>query len=230
MVALDPTMVLADSNLTTALYGAEGQLASEQGQANAFNIEAQGANAEAGQYDIAGAASEANAQTELVSGQLQQFQNTRKLMMTLGSQTAGYAGSGFQASGSTLGVARSSLQQGLLQNQVLGVNADLAAGGYLEQAAASHAEAATARTAAAAATANATTATNLSNLTKANITATSTFLNTLPPSTDPTTASVVSNAIISADKVTGQPLPEAAPPAGPFGQPVPGAPIAANVI
>ena len=207
MAALDPTMVLADSNLATALYGEAGQLASEQGQANAFNIEAQGAAAEAGQYDLAGQISTNNAQTELVSGQLQQFQNTRKLLMTLGSQTAGYAGSGFQASGSTLSVARSSLQQGLLQNQVLGVNANLAAGGYLEQAAASQAEATTARTAAAAANANATTANSLSAITKANMSVTSNFIGQLP--------AAQANSILYPGS-----------PGTPGGGPAPGAPLA----
>ena len=179
-MALDPTTILADSNLATALYGEAGQLASETGQANAFNIEAQGATAEAAQYDIAGNISTNNANIELVSGQLQQFQNTRNMLKTLGQQAGGYSGAGFQQSGSALNVARSSLQQGLLQNQVIGTNANLAAGGYLEQAAASQAEATTARTAAAAATANATTATNLSAITKANMSVTANFIGQLP--------------------------------------------------
>ena len=232
-MALDPTMVLADSNLATALYGEAGQLASEQGQANAFNIEAQGANAEAAQYDLAGNISTNNAQTELISGQIQQFQNTRKLMMTLGQQTAGYAGSGFASSGSTLSVARSSLQQGLLQNQVLGVNANLAAGGYLEQAAASQAEATTARTAASAATANATTATNMQAITKAQQSVTANFISQLPdanqilypgsPTTGPGSSNpfakqfnVQNNTLVSANPTTTGPLSNWQP-----GQPAP---------
>lgn len=183
-MALDPSLILADSNLATALYGQAGQLASEKGQAAAFTIEGQGGEAEAQQYDIAAGIGANNAQIELVSGQLQQFQNTRKLVQTLGQQTAGYAGAGFASSGSALNVARSSLQQGLLQNQVLGLNANLAAGGYLEQAAASTAEATTARTAAATANANATTASNLSNITKANMAVTSNFISQLPNAND----------------------------------------------
>ena len=243
-MALDPQMVLADSNLATALYGEAGQLASEQGQVNAFNIEAEGATAEAGQYDIAAGIGESNAQTELISGQLQEFQNTRKLMLTLGSQTAGYAGSGFQQSGSALNVARSSLQQGLLQNQIIGTNANLAAGGYLEQAAASRAEATTARTAASAATANAATATNLSAITKANMSVTSNFISQLPdanqilyPGSPPPPGSpltkivngqvVPANGSPNAPNINWQPG-QTAPPPGSPGQPV--GPQLMNVI
>ncbi len=184
MAALNPEMVLADSNLATALYSSAGQLASEKGQAAAFDIEAKGNTAEAEQYDAAGNISENNAALEQVSGQIQQFQNMRKLTSTLGAQTAGYAAAGFQSSGSALSVARSSLQQGLLQNQVLGQNANLAAGGYLEQAAASRAEATTARTAADAATSNAASARSLMDITKANQSVTANFISQLPNAND----------------------------------------------
>jgi hypothetical protein len=148
------------------LYGEAASAVTAAGEQTALTTEATGTTAEAAQYQTAGQISAQNAATAEVSGQLQQYQNTRTLMNTLGTQRATYASNGFAQSGSALGVARSSLQQGLLQNQVLGVNSQLEAGGYLEQVAASEAEATAATTTAATETAQAATAGNLASLDK----------------------------------------------------------------
>ncbi len=182
-MALDPALILANSNLAGALYGELGNTASDTGAAAAYNITAAGDANEANLYDQAAGVGTTNAATELVSGQLQEFQNTRQLMNTIGSQKAGYAGAGFQDSGTTLDVARSSLQQGLLQNQVIGENSNLAAGGYLEQAVANTAAGAAANTAGAAASANAATATTLAGLNTAAAATTSNFINQIPNNT-----------------------------------------------
>lgn len=137
----DLATILAESGLVSSLYGEEGAAAAATGEATALSEESQGASAEAGQYQKAAAISSNNATIALVSGGLEQYVQTRQLQNTLGAQRAGVAGGGFQESGSAVDLARSSLQQGLLQNQVIGLNANMQAGGYLEQAQASEAEA-----------------------------------------------------------------------------------------
>jgi hypothetical protein len=176
----DLNTILAESGLVNALYGETGTAAIAKGNAAAFTAEAGGAAAEAGQYQIASGIGSENAQTALISGQLQQFQETRQLMQTVGAQKAGIAGAGFADSGSALDLARSSLQQGLLQNQVLGVNANLQAGGYLEQSAATAATGAAATAAAAAANANATAANNQASISSALAASTGNFLKMIP--------------------------------------------------
>lgn len=177
---MDPSLALADANLAGALYGDLGNAAAATGAANAANITAAGDTSEANLYDEASGIAANNAQTELLSGQLQQFQSTRNLMSTLGAQKAGYSAAGFQDTGTTLSVARSSLQQGLLQNQILGENANIAAGGYLESAAASAATGAAASTASAAANANAAADTSVAGIDTAAATAAKGFLNSIP--------------------------------------------------
>jgi hypothetical protein len=163
-VAGTPEQILAASGLLSAIYGEAGAAAQATGNAQALETEAAGTQQEVQEYGIAGGISSENAQMATLSGQLQQYQNTRSLMNTLGSQAAGISGNGFQESGTALNLARSSLQQGLLQNQVLGLNAQMESGGYLEEAASSQAEATAASTAAATESSEAGSAQNLATL------------------------------------------------------------------
>lgn len=172
--------ILAESGLVSALFGAESQQVQAQGQQQALDLESQGSLAEAGAYTTAEGISNANAQIVGVSGQLQQYQNTRQLMQTLGSQAADYSANGFQQSGTALNVARSSLQQGLLQGQVIGVNTSLEAGGYLEQAAASQAEVVAAQNAANVENTEASTAGSLASLDSSQISTATSFLSQIP--------------------------------------------------
>jgi len=137
-----------ESSLISALYGEQGAAEEATGQATAQEIEAQGDIAEEGDYTQAEAIATSNAGIALVSGQIQEYQNQRSVMATLGQQKADVAGAGFQESGTAVSLASSSYMQGLLSSQVIGMNADLQAGGFYQQAAASKAEAATAATAA----------------------------------------------------------------------------------
>ncbi len=174
--------ILGESGLINALYGEEAAGVQAAGEQTALGTEAAGTQAEAAQYGIAGAISGENAQIAELSGQMQQYQNTRQLMMTLGTQAADISGAGFQESGTALNLARSSLQQGLLQNQVIGINANLQAGGYLEAAAATQAEQQAAQTTAATEQQQASTAGNLSQLATAEAATTNQFLQAIPNS------------------------------------------------
>lgn len=148
---LNPTQV-AESGIINAIYGDQGVAQAAQGQSQAEATEATGDIGESQQYQLAQASANANAQTALAGGQIQQVQNMRNVMQTIGGQQAGIAAAGFGQSGTALSLAQSSMQQGLLQNQVLGINSQLEAGGYIEQGLASAAEAQAANTAASAAT------------------------------------------------------------------------------
>ena len=176
----DINTILAESSLYNALYSEAGQSANAAANAKALNLSAQGQTAEAGQYDIAQQISLQNAAIEQVSGQIQQYQTSRNVLKIAGQQQAGYAGAGFANSGTALDVARSTLQQGVLENQVTGLNASLAAGGYFSQAASSAAEATTARTAASVSTANAAAASNLAQLSANSAVATKNFMSQIP--------------------------------------------------
>ena len=177
---INTNLLLAESGLANALYGEQATATQAAGTQNALNIQAGGAAQEAGQYQTAEEIAQQNAKLAGVSGELQQYQNTRVLMNTLGTQAADISGAGFADSGSALSLAKSSLRQGLLQNQVLGENAQLEAGGYLEQAQASAAEAQGAQTTAATESAQAATAGQLSALATAEQTQTHNFLSQIP--------------------------------------------------
>lgn len=228
----DLSTILATSNLVNALYSEAGQSENAKGQANAFNISAAGDTTEAGNYDTAAAIATQNAGLEIVSGQLQQFQNLRQLTSILGQQASGIAAGGLSASGSALDLARSSLQRGLLQGQVLGTNANLAAGGYYAQAAADTAQATAARTAASTASANASTASKLSDISLANASTTANFISQIPGApqtlanlatpTNPATPNFSQPASI----VNGKVVSNINPSGGPIG--LPGLPISVN--
>lgn len=172
--------ILAESGLLNALYGETAAATTAKGEAAALTTEAAGVTAEANQYGIAGDISTQNAALAQVSGSLQQYQNTRTLMKTLGTQAAGISSAGFADSGSAVDLARSSLQQGLLQGQVIGTNTQLEAGGYFQQAAASAAEKAAATATAATEGIQANTANQVAALDTANAAATSGYLNMIP--------------------------------------------------
>ncbi len=176
----DINTITAESGLINALYGEIGQANNAQATAAALALQAGGNDAEAAQYAISGQLSTQNANLELVSGQIQQFQTMRQLTKTIGAQTAGVAGAGFQGSGSAMSLARSSLQQGLLQSQVEGVNSDIAAGGYFQQAASAAAQGTAATTAAGVARVNSTAATNIANLAIGQANMTKGFLSQIP--------------------------------------------------
>jgi hypothetical protein len=140
----------------------------EFGQANAENAMATGDTGEETAYNTAGAIANANARLALVGGQVQQYQQGLQVQQTLGAQRAAVSAGGFAESGSSLALLRSSTQQGLLQQQITGVNSELQAGGYTEQGAAAGAEAAAAGAAAASSSALAANAQTIATTSKTN--------------------------------------------------------------
>lgn len=111
------------------------------GQANAENALASGDTEEAGAYGSAQAIANANSNIALAAGQVEQAQTGLQVRQTIGTEQADVAGGGFSgSSGTALALMRTSTRQGVLQQQIQGVNADLQSGGYQEQSAAAVAE------------------------------------------------------------------------------------------
>lgn len=134
------------SNIATQAGNAAEQTAASK----AASITAGGQTAQATSYGKAAQIATANAGLQAISGKISQFQALRSAFRTIGSQKAAVAASGFTGGGSNLSLLRSSTQQAYLNNQVLGLNSELAQAGYLEQAAASQGEQAQATSAASA--------------------------------------------------------------------------------
>lgn len=109
---------------------------------------ASGDEAEQSAYTQAENIATANARLAQVGGTVAEAQQGLQIRKTLGSQRAAVSAGGFGESGSALAVMRSSTRQGLLQQQITGVNAEEQAAGYQEQGAASVAEGAAAGAAA----------------------------------------------------------------------------------
>jgi hypothetical protein len=119
--------------------------------AGASSATAAGDLEEAGAYETAEAIANSNARLAGVAGTVEQAQQGIQIRQTLGTQMSQVAAGGFGESGSALSLLRSSTQQGLLAQQITGVNAELQAAGYEQQGAASEAEAGAASGAATAA-------------------------------------------------------------------------------
>lgn len=136
----------------SALFGLIGQASSDAAQGISQGDIAAGDVNEANAYGNAAAIATANSRLALVGGDIEQAQEQIKLGQTIGSQKATVAANGFSSGGTALSLLRSSTRQGLLQQQITGVNADLQSGGFQEQAAASTAEGDAATAAAASAT------------------------------------------------------------------------------
>lgn len=139
--------------LVSDLFSAINTSAASFGQAAGQSALAAGDTQEAGAYGNAQAIANANASLALSAGQVEQAQTGLQVRKAIGAQQAGVAANGFGASGSALALLRSSTRQGLLQQQIIGMNAALESGGYQEQGAAASAEAAAATAAASSASA-----------------------------------------------------------------------------
>jgi hypothetical protein len=110
-------------------------------------LQQQGDYAEAASYGNAADIATNSATLADVAGQVQEYQNTRAVNQTVGAQRASVAAAGLSNSGSALALARSSFQQGYLQNQMTRVQTLTREGGFLEEAAAAHSEQTAAQTA-----------------------------------------------------------------------------------
>ena len=136
--------------------------------ANAQNTIAAGDTQEAAAYGNAIQVAEAGARLSRVAGSVQQQQEGVQIAKTIGQQKAAVAGGGFAASGTALNLLRSSTRQGMFQQQITGVDAELKAEGFETQGAAATAEQASATAAAGAATATAKSLTAIGQQSKTN--------------------------------------------------------------
>ncbi|MCX7313805.1 MAG: carboxylesterase family protein, partial [Alphaproteobacteria bacterium] len=141
------TFTAAGGAVSDLLGGAEkagGLRISASGQriqAGAFRLSAlgneqraQGDEAEAEQYGLAGTLATQNADFTNQSTAIQQVQADRKLTMSLGTSRADIAASGMQRSGSALDILRDSASQGALTKAVLGQQGLITEAGYREEA------------------------------------------------------------------------------------------------
>jgi hypothetical protein len=97
-------------------------------------------NSAAGFRKAAGFATE-NADLELASARIQQIQQQRQIQKTIGAAQAEIGGAGFTDSGSSLDILASSAQQGALTTALTGVQGQITANGYIQQAQAYNAQA-----------------------------------------------------------------------------------------
>lgn len=150
----------ADTNVTPAaartavndLFSASGTAAEDQAQSQAQGIIASGDQQEAQAYLTAAGVADNNARLARASGLIQQYQEGRQVEKAIGAQTAdinaaGFASANHTGAGTALFLQRDSVQQGALESQLIGENAEIQAGGFEQQSAAAKAEAAAAQTA-----------------------------------------------------------------------------------
>jgi hypothetical protein len=164
-ISAGPATPTTPANVSS-LFDLLGQSSQADTQEISFGDIAAGDLQEAGAYGTAAGIATANSRLALIGGDIEQAQEGIKLGQTIGSQRAAVSAGGFANSGTALNLLRSSTQQGHIQQQITGVNAELQSGGFQEQAAAAGAEGSAASAAAASQTALAAGAKALSVATK----------------------------------------------------------------
>lgn len=170
------------------VLGLQGTVAEEQANAQAENLQATGATAEADAYQQAADISTKTAGTAQVLGDLQKAQEQRKLYSTLGTAAANTGANGFgDTSGSAIALLRDSVQRGALGQQLIDVQTGQNIAGYLEQSSAALAEKSAVNAQVGAANSLATAETTAANVAAANAanesTALQQFLALNPPQT-----------------------------------------------
>jgi hypothetical protein len=133
------------TNITADINSLKATGAQNQAAADAANIQAQGYGKEEEAYQNVGAIAAENATIAGVSGDIQRLQANRVVDRTIGSQRAAVAAAGFASSGDALDLMKSSIQEGYRNDQIIRTQTSLTQGGYLEEGAASQAEASGAR-------------------------------------------------------------------------------------
>lgn len=135
------------NNIIENLLNTEAQSVKDQYAGRAAEQTATGDKAESDAYNTAAQIAAGNADLVEASGKVQQFQEMRKAMQTIGEQRAVVAGAGFGNSGSALLLAQDSMRQAHLSDQMIGENSQLQASGFLQQSQAAIAESLAASTA-----------------------------------------------------------------------------------
>ncbi len=158
----------------SSVLGLQSTAVTDAANATAATTSAAGYAAEGDAYQTAADIAGQNATVAGIAGTVKGLQEQRATNVTLGAQRAGVAAAGFAASGSSLDLLRSSMQQGYVTQQLNDIQTTLTKGGYIEEQAASNAEQVAARSTSATATATAaadTTAANMARATAASETA-----------------------------------------------------------
>ena len=122
-----------NSNTISDLFGAIDQAPTDFAAATADSALAAGDTTEGGLYGTAEGIANSNATLAQAAGQVEQAQQGLQIRQTIGSQRAAVAAGGFQEAGSAVDLLRSSTQQGLLAQQITGMNSQLQASSYLQQ-------------------------------------------------------------------------------------------------
>lgn len=109
--------------------------------ADSLRISEEGFKLEAESYRKGSAAARESGRLSEVSTRVQTIQADRKINRTLGAQQATAAAAGFEASGSNLDLLRDSTAQGHMTDQMIGLQGEINANAFEQQALASDAQA-----------------------------------------------------------------------------------------
>jgi len=126
-------MTVLDQTIAEIL-GFQSDVASNTAAAKGQTFSAQGYALEGEAYGLAADIATQNAALEAASGEIQAYQERRKVAEAIGGQRADTAAAGFKTSGSSLAALKSSYQQGYLSEQIIRTQSLMTEGGYLEEA------------------------------------------------------------------------------------------------
>jgi hypothetical protein len=121
--------------LSGSFFSGIGGALSDLYSADAMRAKGKGSRIEAEQYMQAAAFAQQNALFTQQSTAIKQYQTSRGIVRTLGSQAAEVAASGFAASGSALDLERDSAIQGAITKAALAQQGKIEEAGYEQQAA-----------------------------------------------------------------------------------------------
>lgn len=134
--------------LGASTFTAAGGVVQDLFSIDAYKAKAAGNRIQAEEYDLAGGLARQNKAFTETSTAIKEMQTQRQITGVLGQQQADVAGSGFEASGSSLDLLRDSAAQGALHKAVLGQQGLIEEAGYEEQGKAYDLQAKSARLAA----------------------------------------------------------------------------------
>jgi len=123
------------------ILGQRRTQAEEEAREAGATTKAGGYAAEATSYQAAQSIALQNAGLVETVGEIKSYQAQRAVSKTVGEQQAAVASAGFGSSGTSLDLLRSSLQEGVLTDQLIKTQTSLTKGAYLQEAAAAESEA-----------------------------------------------------------------------------------------
>lgn len=115
------------------LLGGIGNFMGAQATAKGYKYSATGSRIAAASYGEAAGIAGQNAALATASANIQKTQSARQVFQAIGGQSADVAGAGFGAGGSAGDLLRSSVQQGALQRQLLGIQGEITSNSYEQE-------------------------------------------------------------------------------------------------